>query len=180
MAIKRVRLAVTALALGTVAAGTLVTVAVADDDSTRIKVRLSGYQEDPVPRSTTGFGEFRMKGDGDDEEITYRLKFDDLEGEVTMAHIHFGGQAQSGGISAWLCGTSTNPGPAGTPTCPAGGGKVSGTITANDVVGPADQGIAAGEFEELLDAIKAETTYVNVHSTLYPGGEIRSQLRHRR
>jgi len=37
---------------------------------------------------------------------------------------------------------------------------------------------AAGEFEELLAAIRADSTYVNVHSDLYPVGEIRSQLEH--
>jgi hypothetical protein len=44
------------------------------------------------------------------------------------------------------------------------------------VIGPAGQGIAAGEFAELLAAMRAGVTYVNVHSTLYPGGEIRAQI----
>jgi hypothetical protein len=44
-------------------------------------------------------------------------------------------------------------------------------------VGPTGQGIAAGEFAELVRAIKAGRTYVNVHTTKYPGGEIRGQIR---
>ena len=36
--------------------------------------------------------------------------------------------------------------------------------------------VAAGRFDELVRAIRSGTTYVNVHSTLYPGGEIRAQL----
>ena len=32
------------------------------------------------------------------------------------------------------------------------------------------------EFDELLRAIRAGATYVNVHSTRWPGGEIRSQI----
>jgi hypothetical protein len=43
-------------------------------------------------------------------------------------------------------------------------------------VGPAGQGIAAGEFDELVRAIKAGVTYANVHSEMFPGGEIRGQL----
>ena len=53
---------------------------------------------------------------------------------------------------------------------------MEGTIRPADVIGPVGQGITAGQFDELLDAISADTTYVNVHSSLYPGGEIRSQL----
>ena len=53
---------------------------------------------------------------------------------------------------------------------------MTGTIRPADVIGPADQGIAAGEFTELLDAIRHGVTYVNVHSEKYPGGEIRAQL----
>jgi CHRD domain-containing protein len=34
----------------------------------------------------------------------------------------------------------------------------------------------AGEFAELLAAIRAGYVYANVHSALFPGGEIRGQL----
>jgi len=46
------------------------------------------------------------------------------------------------------------------------------------VIGPSSQGVAAGEFDELIRAIRAGATYVNVHSTLYPPGEIRAQIGH--
>ena len=54
--------------------------------------------------------------------------------------------------------------------------SISGTIRAADVIGQAGQGIVSGEFAELVRAMRAGATYVNVHSTLYPGGEIRAQL----
>ena len=44
------------------------------------------------------------------------------------------------------------------------------------MIGPAGQGITAGQLGELVQAIEAGVTYVNVHSSLYPGGEIRAQL----
>jgi hypothetical protein len=53
---------------------------------------------------------------------------------------------------------------------------VSGTITSADVIGPAGQGIAPGEFDELVRALREGATYANVHTTLYPGGEIRGQI----
>jgi CHRD domain len=40
----------------------------------------------------------------------------------------------------------------------------------------AGRGIAAGEFEEFVQAIRAGVTYVNVHSVVFPGGDIRSQI----
>jgi hypothetical protein len=53
---------------------------------------------------------------------------------------------------------------------------VTGTITAANIIGPAEQGIAPGEFAEAVAAIRAGVAYVNVHSTKLPNGEIRGQL----
>jgi hypothetical protein len=84
----------------------------------------------------------------------------------------------NGGIMVFLCSNLGN-GPVGTAACPPSG-SVSGTITAANVVGAASaQGIAAGEFAEVVKAIRHGVAYANVHSTLYPGGEIRGQLRDR-
>ena len=75
----------------------------------------------------------------------------------------------------FLC-TNLGNGPAGTQACPPAPATVSGTIRPADVIGPAGQGITAGEFDELVDAIRAGMTYANVHTTERPGGEIRAQL----
>ncbi|GFJ85630.1 hypothetical protein Phou_098100 [Phytohabitans houttuyneae] len=139
--------------------------------------RLSGYQEDPLVLSTTGSGQFRAQINDRTGEIAYRLSYTALEGNITQAHIHLGGKAQSGGISVFLC-TNLGNGPAGTQACPAAPATVTGTIRAADVIGPVGQGITAGQFSELVAAIRAGATYVNVHSSLYPAGEIRAQLGH--
>jgi hypothetical protein len=55
-------------------------------------------------------------------------------------------------------------------------GTITGTILPADVIGPAGQGIKPGEYAELLRAIRVGATYANVHSSLYPSGEIRAQL----
>jgi hypothetical protein len=172
------RMAIGVAALGTAGLGiTAGAVAVADDGSSprTITARLSGYQEDPMALSTTGSGSIRLRINPGAETIDYTLRYKDLEGAVLQAHIHLGGMAQSDGVSAFLCSNLPSP-PAGTPACPAPSGTVSGTLEAADVIGPSGQGIAAGEMGELIDAIQASTTYANVHSDKYPGGEIRSQL----
>lgn len=179
MSINRRRVAAGIAALATVGAtATAGAVAVADDGSTpsrTIFARLSGYQEDPSALSTTGAGRLRLNVDAQAQTLTYELSYADLEGAITQSHIHFGGLAQSGGISTFLC-TNLGNGPAGTQACPPPPATITGTLTAANVIGPAAQGIAAGEMAELIDAISADTTYVNVHTTKYPGGEIRSQL----
>ena len=169
-----VAIAVAGLLAGTAAGVT----AVGDrDDGGDVSGRLSGFQEDPLALSTDGSGRFRADINERQDVIRYWLSYDALEGSVQQAHIHVGGRHQSGGISAFLC-TNLGNGPEGTPECPESPAVVRGTIVSAGVVGPAGQGIAAGEFDELVAAIKAETTYVNVHTSLYPGGEIRAQLDH--
>ncbi len=140
-----------------------------------INVQLDGYQEDLLVLSTTGVGTFTIEVDRRAQEIDYTLSYDALEGSITQSHIHFGGMHQSGGISTFLC-TNLGNGPVGTQACPPAPATITGTLRPADVIGPVGQGITAGQFDELVAAIKAGSTYVNVHTSLYPGGEIRSQL----
>jgi hypothetical protein len=140
-----------------------------------VHTRLSGYQEVPA-LSTPASGEFRAKIDPADTQLNYQLEYEGLQGTVTQSHIHLGAAGTTGGIMIWLCGAGASAGPAGTPTCPQSG-SVSRTVNAADVVGPSGQGVTAGEFAEALRAIRAGVAYVNVHSSLFPGGEIRGQLR---
>lgn len=136
---------------------------------------MSGYEENPdVSTVATGSFEARLSQDGD--SLSYELSYSGLEGTVTQAHIHFGKPAVNGGISLWLCESATNPSPsASTPGCPQEG-TVTGELTALEVVGPAGQGIAPGEFAEILAALRAGHAYANVHSSKFGGGEIRAQI----
>lgn len=144
-----------------------------------VRTKLVGYQEVPAI-SSPGSGEFRARIDRDAGTIFYELEFGGLQGTVTQSHIHFGQHGVNGGISVWLCQSATNPAPAAVaasvPTCPATGGIVNGTLMSSSVIGPVGQLIAAGEFDELVAAIRAGVTYVNVHTTAVPAGEIRGQL----
>ena len=142
----------------------------------KISEVLTGYEETPSAVSTTGNGTFKATISNDGSRIDWELTYNDLEGAVQQAHIHFGQKGVTGPISVFLC-TNLGNGPAGTQPCPAPPATISGTITAVDVTNLANErGISAGEFDELLKAVRAGATYVNVHSTRWPGGEIRSQI----
>jgi CHRD domain len=175
---------------GLAAALTLVTMfgapALAVADEGTFKARMRGFQEVPAV-STEASGEFTAKISDDGTAIEYELSYDDLQGTVTQGHIHFGQFSVNGGIVVFLCQTQTNSDPTGlAPTCPQSG-TVKGKLTAANMTPRAiEQGIAPGEFEEFVDALRAGVTYANVHSLVegvegtvpdFSGGEIRGQIR---
>lgn len=182
-------LAAVALAL---AAG----VATAKDDDDKkgvVATRLSGFNEvhfvagPPAALrgaiSTKASGSFKAVIDEAAKTINYELNYKDLESDVRQSHIHFGQRGTVGGIVVWLCQTAANPAPAaasGTPICPqdTSAGPVTGVITPGVVLAQDAQGFGAGEFDELVRAIRAGATYVNVHTATFGPGEIRGQLRH--
>jgi CHRD domain-containing protein len=152
--------------------------AIAGGGSRSFKAKpLTGYQETPLSISSTATGEFTARLNDAGTSLHYKLTYSGLEGAVTQAHVHFGARATSGGVSFFLCGTAAAPGPAGTPACPTPGGTVEGDITAAQVIGPVAQGIEVGAFNEILAAMRAGVAYANVHSTKWPGGEVRAQLK---
>jgi hypothetical protein len=161
---------VASLTLVALAAGS---VAVAQN-FVQVRAALGGYSEVPAV-STTGTGHFTARIDTTNQQITWELSYEALQGAVQQAHIHFGQADVNGGISAFLCSNLGN-GPAGTPPCPPSPATISGTIMPADVIGPAAQGIAPGQFDELVAAIRAGKAYANVHSTTWPGGEARGQI----
>lgn len=168
----RTKIALAVVAVGVVGLGT---VAMASASDRGDRETLSGFEEVPA-LSTPGVGELRTTISRSKDEIRYELTFSDLESDATQAHIHFENATNNGPIVVFLC-TNLGNGPAGTQACPAAGGTVRGTITPADIgAGAAANGIAAGEFDEFVQAVRAGATYVNVHSVVRPGGEIRAQL----
>jgi hypothetical protein len=169
----RVRIALAAAAVGVLGVAGVGTIALASDRGDR--ETLTGYEEVPA-LSTLGVGDFKTSVSRTKDEIRWELTFSDLESDATQAHIHFENASNNGPIVVFLC-TNLGNGPAGTQACPAAGGTVRGTIRPADVGGgAAAQGLAAGEFDEFVRALRSGATYVNVHSAGRPGGEIRAQL----
>jgi hypothetical protein len=146
--------------------------ALADQDGD-IHVRLEGIQE--VPSVITGAsGRFTAKIEAD--AIHWELSYQGLEGlPVTQAHIHVGQRHTNGGIVVFLCSNLPDP-PAGTQACPAPPATLRGTATAASVLPQLAQGVAPMDFPAVLQAIKKGAAYVNVHTMVSPGGEIRAQL----
>ena len=154
------------VALGIAGATALAT----GDGGKRFSTNLTGFQEVPAI-STAASG--RFVATLDDDELSYELSYSGIEGGTAVfAHIHLGQRGVNGGVSAFLCGGGDKP------ACPATEGTVTGVIDPADVIGPEAQGIAPGEFDELIGAMRAGVTYANVHSDpMYLGGEIRGQIR---
>jgi hypothetical protein len=129
----------------------------AHSQTERFSAALSGAQEVP-PINTVS--------------ISFSLTFADLSSPLAVAHLHFAPSKVSGGVMIFLCGGG------GQPDCPATTeGTITGTITAANVTGPAAQGIAPGDLDSALEAVRDGLSYANMHTANFGGGEIRGQVR---
>lgn len=117
---------------------------------------LTGAQEVPaVATSATGQGTAVISADG--STVTYIVTYGGLSGTVNAAHIHTGAAGVAGGVILPLV-----PGPS----------PMTGTLTAANFVASG----AVTTFAQAVAAIRAGTTYFNLHTTANPGGEIRGQI----
>src|SRR5690242_6161445 len=103
-----------------VAVVSIATVVLAQGGFKRISEALTGYEETAATGggavSTTGHGTFKATISNDESQIQWELSYNDLEGAVQQAHIHFGQRAITGPISVFLC-TNLGNGPALTQPC---------------------------------------------------------------
>ncbi len=146
-----------------------------------LKARGGGFNQVPSV-SSQGRAKFKARINAERTEVDYVLSYDRAEGNVFMAHIHFGQHFANGGISVWFCGDPASPifpppPNISVPLCEPKAGVLEGVFTADDLLGPGGQGIAPGEFEEFLRAMEKGVTYVNIHSDKHIPGEIRAQIR---
>jgi len=148
-----------------------IALAAAADQGTRFRAELVGTQEVPAIFAA-GSAIYEMQVLDNDTRIEFQLTYENLTAPPLAAHVHFGQRDVSGGVSFFFCGGG------GKPPCPASAsGTITGTVVAADVVGPAAQGIAAGDLAAILQMIRAGFGYANMHTPLHPAGEIRGQIR---
>jgi hypothetical protein len=140
-----------------------------DGERRRFKADLKGFNETPSI-STNGEGHLRLEINQDDTAIDFALSYENMTANPAVAHIHLGQRHTAGGVSVFFCGGG------GKPPCPPQPATITGTIDATGVLGPVPQGIAPGELAELIRAIRAGATYANVHTPIFPAGEIRGQI----
>jgi hypothetical protein len=129
---------------------------------------LSGAEEVP-PNDSLARGQavFRLSADG--TSIDYRLIVANLQ-NVTMAHIHVAPAGANGPVVVWLYPDAPPPQliPGRT-----SGILATGTITEADLV----DSLAGQPLSALVELMDTGQTYVNVHTSRFPPGEIRGQIR---
>ena len=134
-----------------------------NDGEVVLTTRLSGEKEVPGPGDPQGSGEATITVNPDAGTICYQLIVENLSANPTDAHIHLAPAGYSGPVVVRL----TPP--------PATTGTSSGCATVADVPGATVPADLAG----LAAAISARPRvfYVNVHTTAFPLGAVRGQLR---
>lgn len=125
---------------------------------------LSGTNEVPAVTTTaTGTATLSLVG----PSLLYRIDVANIT-DVTASHIHGPGAAgTNAGVRMFLCGSGGGT-PQGTPACATG--TVNGMLASG--VGVAVSGMS---FDSLLVLLRNGNAYVNVHTTVNGGGEIRGQ-----
>lgn len=141
----------------------------ADHGDRKFRARLSGGEEVPaVDTDARGGAKFKLSKDGD--ELAFKLQVSRIE-DVVASHIHCGTEGVNGPITAFLF-----SGPAVTPH----GILAQGTLTGADVIALPDSAACPGgiaTFDDLIAKMRSGDAYVNVHTVVNPGGEIRGQVR---
>lgn len=133
--------------------------------------RLSGAQEVPaVPSDGTALAQVQF--DDGFSEVRVRVRFRNLDGEATRLHFHCNVAGANGPIALGL----VAPGPLS-----FSGSGVAGTLTNADL--PADDacldviGFPVNNLASLAAAIDRGLVYLNLHTDVWPGGELRGQVR---
>lgn len=123
---------------------------------------MNGANEVPaVTTNANGTATFDVQG----QQARFIVTAFDMSSNVTAAHIH--GPAGSG-VNAGIIVTLFS----GTAPAPVNGQLVQGTF------GPSNIEPASGVvWDQLIELMRTGGAYVNVHTTAFPAGEIRGQIR---
>ncbi|MCC5907468.1 MAG: CHRD domain-containing protein [Balneolaceae bacterium] len=139
----------------------------ASANNRNFRANLNGDNEVP-PADTRARGQATFQLSKDGTAIHYKLIVANIE-NVTMAHIHVGVAGVNGPVVAWLYPSA--PPPALIPGR-TNGILAEGEITASNLVGQ----LAGEPLEALLELMRSGGVYVNVHTSQFPGGEVRGQI----
>jgi len=132
---------------------------------------LDGYSESP-PNSSYGYGDATFDYDTITHTLAMSVYFYGLLGTTTVAHIHAntavagtGTAGVASGLTSWTTGLQS-----GSYTSTV---NMLSSATYGSAYLAANGGTAASAETALLSAMSIGKAYLNLHSTTYPGGEIR-------
>lgn len=132
----------------------------AQESEQKFTAKLSGKEEVPPNESpSTGLAWVKIT----DDQLGYEVNVTDMD-KVNAAHIHLGEAGKNGPVILTLF--------QGGPTEQVNGTVGEANVTASNLDGP----MKGKAITDLVTAMKNGTTYVNVHTTDFPNGEIRGQL----
>ncbi len=137
-------------------------------DSPSFGAHLAGRNEVPVV-DTLAQGQAHFKLSEDGTQLEYKLIAANIE-NILQSHIHVGPAGENGPVVAFLYPDAP---PAVLIPGRFNGVLAEGIITADDLRGP----LAGMSLDVLLAEMEAGNTYVNLHTSQFPGGEIRGQIR---
>ena len=133
----------------------------AQESEQKFSAKLSGKEEVPPNESpSTGFAWVKIT----DGKIGYEVNVTDMD-KVNAAHIHLAEAGKNGPVVLTLF--------KGGPTEQVNGTVGEANVTASNFEGP----MKGKGVTDLVTAMKNGTTYVNVHTTDFPDGENRGQLK---
>jgi hypothetical protein len=130
-----------------------------------MRATLSGGEETPNPILSGAVATAEIGVDTVNQELAVRLRVFNLPNGSTASHIHVGPKGLSGPVVIDF---------------PIGTGR-TGDFTLNfrvhdSAVFHARPEIGINTFADALQAIAGGNAYVNIHTSAFPGGEIRGQL----
>jgi DNA-binding beta-propeller fold protein YncE len=126
------------------------------------RARLTGGQEVP-PVATSASADAVLQLNEDDTELTYEVRISGIDpAQITQAHLHVGPPGFNGPVVLFLADMAPSE------------AVLRGTLTAADLIPSPDVGVQT--FAQFIAALKAGDVYVNVHTIMHMGGEIRGQV----
>lgn len=136
---------------------------------------LSGSQESP-PNNSAGTGSTTVTMDMDLVTMRVQANFSGLTGNTTASHIHIGnGPGTNGGVASMLPSFLNFPlgvtsGTYGQTFDMAQASSYNPTFIANN------GGTVSSALNAFLNGLQTGRAYLNVHTSAFPGGEIRANL----
>lgn len=135
----------------------------AQAQTVRFSAALSGASE--TPGIITGaFGNATITLDTASQTLSWNIDVFNLPSGINNAHFHVGGPGVAGPTVVNIAFTANQ----------SNDFNLSGTATATNLLVRADQGIRS--WDDFMQALQGGQIYVNVHTVVNGGGEIRGQV----